>query len=296
MQVDRAIAHAEDLTPAEQQLAQTVLAMGERLQGLSIKEFARAAAVSISTVHRFCRKIGLEGFKELKVELARAAATHRDDERTVDINFPFGPGDGAEEIVPHMRSLYEETLRDTCDLLDPEALTKAARLLARARRIGIYTQSHNLHPAQMFCDRLLSIGRDAFCHENPERQFRAALDADEHDVALVISYSGRAPFISRGLAIFARQQVPVVFIGTPQACRRNPGLACYLPLSDLEHFQNRITQFASHIALQFVLDALFSCLFAANYETSSAFLRRLLPYTFRTDADDPAQAMPGAGS
>lgn len=279
MDIPRRIRDERSLTPTEQQIASVILSMGERLQEVSIKEFAHAASVSIASIHRFCKKIGLEGFKELKVEIARAAAVRAGQISDVDINFPFGPGEQSGRIVPQMRSLYATTVRDTCEVLDTAELVRAAQLIGGARRIGIYTQSHNLHPAQMFCDRLLSIGRDAFCHADVERQYRCALASDEHDVALFISYSGLAPDIDRKLALLAERRVPVIYIGTAAARRRHPGLACYLLVSDAEHLQERITQFASHISVQFVLDSLFSCVFAADYDRSAGFLKRALPYT-----------------
>lgn len=279
MDLQRRVRDARDLTPVDQQIARTALAMGDRLRAASIKEFARAASVSIASVHRFCKKVGLEGFKDLKVELVRAQTARDRDGADVDFNFPFGPGEQAACIVPHMRSLYGATLRDTCDVLDTSELERAAEVLGRAQRVGIYTQSHNLYPARMFRDRLLSIGRDAFCDESFEQQFRRALAASEHDAAVVISYSGLSPDLGKRLGILAERQVPVVFIGTPAAKLSHPGLAAYLLVSDREHLQDRITQFASHISVQFVLDALFSCVFAAHYETSEVFLRGSLPYT-----------------
>lgn len=278
MDIRRRIDSACNLTPTESQMAQVVLGMGDRLQSISIKEFARAANVSIASVHRFCKKIGLEGFKELKIEVARSVA-QGDRNPEVDINFPFGPKEPAARIVPQMRSVYEATVRDTCEVLDIEMLEHATRLLGRARHIGIYTQSHNLHPAQMFCDRLLSVGRDAFCHQDAERQYRSALTLDEQDVAVFISYSGLAPDINRKLALLTERHVPIVYIGTAAARRRHPGLDAYLLVSDREHLQERITQFASHISVQFVLDILFSCVFAADYDACSAFVKRALPYT-----------------
>ena len=277
--LEHRIRKARNLTPVEQQMAQAVLAMGDRLQSVSIKEFARAANVSIASVHRFCKKIGLEGFKELKVEVARSVAAREADASDVDFNFPFGPGERSERIVPQMRSLYTATMRDTCDVLDVSELRRAAELLGAAARIGIYTQSHNLYPARMFCDRLLSIGREAFCPESIEEQFRHALASDEHDAAVVISYSGLSPDLESRLSILAEQQTPVVYIGTPAAKRRHPGFAVYLLVGDRENLQERITQFASHISVQFVLDALFSCIFAAHYDESADFLKRSLPYT-----------------
>lgn len=278
MDIARRIARAKGLTPVEQQMAQTVLAMGDRLQEVSIKEFARAASVSVASVHRFCKKIGLEGFKELKVEVARTVAARGRTGADVDINFPFGPGERPSRIAGQMRSLYASTIDGTCEALSVEELERAADLVGSARRCGIYAHSHNLHPAQMFCDRMLSIGREAFCHDTMERQYRSALEATEKDVAVVVSYSGIGPDVATRLSILAQRHVPTVFVGTPAARRVHPGLAAYLLVADQESVRDRITQFASHIAVQFVLDALFSCMFADSYDASTAFLKASLPY------------------
>ena len=279
MDIRRRIEGCTDLTPAEQQLASTVLALGDRLRGFTIKELAHTANVSIPSVHRFCKKLGLEGFKELKVELARSEARRVDQKGEVDINFPFAANDTADAVLAQMASVYQTTLADTRDLLDPVALERAAELLDRARGIDIYTQSHNLYPAQMFCDRLLSIGRSASCFESGERQARIALASDCHHVAIAISYSGLGPNLATILPILHERSVPTIFVGTPNGCRLNPGLDVYLHVSDRESLQNRITQFASHIAVQYVLDSLYGCLFARDYANSRAFLERSLPAT-----------------
>lgn len=279
MDIKRRIEDCAGLTPAEQQLASTVLALGDRLRGFTIKELAHTANVSIPSVHRFCKKLGLEGFKELKVELARSEARRADQKGKVDINFPFAANDTADAVLAQMASVYQTTLADTRDLLDPAALERAAELLDRARGIDIYTQSHNLYPAQMFCDRLLSIGRSASCFESGERQTRIALASDCHHVAIAISYSGLGPNLATILPILHERNVPTIFVGTPNGCRLNPGLDVYLHVSDRESLQNRITQFASHIAVQYVLDSLYGCLFARDYANSRAFLERSLPAT-----------------
>lgn len=279
MDIRRRIEGCTDLTPTEQQLASTVLALGDRLRGFTIKELAHTANVSIPSVHRFCKKLGLEGFKELKVELARSEARRVDQKGEVDINFPFAANDTADAVLAQMASVYQTTLADTRDLLDPVALERAAELLDRARGIDIYTQSHNLYPAQMFCDRLLSIGRSASCFESGERQARIALASGCHHVAIAISYSGLGPNLATILPILHERNVPTIFVGTPNGCRLNPGLDVYLHVSDRESLQNRITQFASHIAVQYVLDSLYGRLFARDYANSRAFLERSLPAT-----------------
>lgn len=278
MDIKRKITQGKGLTPTEQQLGQTVLAMGEDVRGLSIKEFARQANVSVASIHRFCKKLGLEGFKELKVELVRTAS-RTDSTPEVDINFPFDATSSAQEVSERMARLYETTLAETRELLDPAQLDLAARLIQRAETVDIYTQSHNLYPAGMFCDRLLSVGKTATCHDQIEAQIRTALASGPSHASIVISYSGLGPNLKTLLPIISEHRSPAIVIGTPRCARLHPGFAAYLTVSDIESLSHRITQFASHIAVQYVLDSLFGCYFAHDYDRSYRFLEQSFPFT-----------------
>lgn len=277
MDIKRRLEAARGLTPVEQQLAATAIALGPRVARMGIKEFAHAASASIPSVHRFCKKLGLEGFKELKIEFARSEAAPGGE--AVDINFPFAQGEGAETMLDRMASVYAETVRDTRALLDAAELDAAAELLARARSIDIYTQSHNLYPAQMFCNRLLSCGFCATCPQDAERQIWTALRSDESHAALFISYSGLGASIDRIAPILSERGVPMVLVGSPGAQALNPGMQHHLNVSDRESLQDRITQFASHIAVQFALDSLFGCIFARDWDRSREALEQAIPYT-----------------
>lgn len=81
------------------------------------------------------------------------------------------------------------------------------------------------------------------------------------------------------LPILSSRHVPVIVIGTPYCARIHPGFAAYLTVSDHESMTHRITQFASHIAVQYVLDSLYSSYFAKDYDRCSEFLERSFPYT-----------------
>lgn len=278
MDIKRKITQGKGLTPTEQQLGQTVLAMGENVRGLSIKEFARQANVSVASIHRFCKKLGLEGFKELKVELVRAAS-YADSAPEVDIDFPFDATSTPVQVMERMEGLYQTTLAETQELLDPAQLDHAAKLIMRAGTVDIYTGSHNLYPAGMFRDRLLSAGKSATCHDSVEAQVRTALASGPDHVAIIISYSGLAPNLKEILPILSSRHVPVIVIGTPYCARIHPGFAAYLTVSDHESMTHRITQFASHIAVQYVLDSLYSSYFAKDYARCSEFLERSFPYT-----------------
>lgn len=279
MDIKRKITEAQGLTPTEQQLGIAALAIGEDIRGLSIKEFAARTNVSVASVHRFCKKLGLEGLKDLKVELIRLT-TEAGNRRDVDINFPFDATSTPAQVMERMEGLYQTTLAETQELLDPAQLDYAAKLIANARQVDIFTGSHNLYPAGMFRDRLLSAGKSTTCYGGVEAQVRTALLASGPDhVAIVISYSGLAPNLREILPILSSRHVPVIVIGTPYCARIHPGFAAYLTVSDHESMTHRITQFASHIAVQYVLDSLYSSYFAKDYARCSEFLERSFPYT-----------------
>ncbi len=124
----------------------------------------------------------------------------------------------------------------------------------------------------MFCGRLLSCGFFATCYDDLERQVWAALGSTERDVSVLISYSGMEPNLSTVVPILTERNVPSVLIGTPQAQRLNPALNHYLYVSDLERPQDRIAQFASRVAVQYVLDALFCCAFTHDWDGKMAAL------------------------
>jgi DNA-binding MurR/RpiR family transcriptional regulator len=278
MDIRRRLREAKGLTPTESQLATAILAMGERVQGVSIKELAAASATSVATVHRLCKKLGVEGLKELKVEMARASA-RSERAADVDFDFPFDAGWEPARVAAGMKSLYAEAIEETLEVLDADALARAAELIRAAPVVDVYTESHNLYPAQMFVDRMLSAGRAATCHESQERKLRTALASDPGHAALLISYSGVNTFFPQLLPVLAERGVPTILIGAPMARDRNPGLDVYLFVGDSESTLHRITQFASHISVQFVLDTLYGCVVAGDYERSIAFIRESFPFT-----------------
>ena len=279
MELSERVARTRNLTPTEQQLAQAVLDLGRQVGNYTVKELAHATSSSPASVQRLCKKLGYTGFKELKIEAARETGIAPVLPTHVDVNFPFAPGDSNRTIITNMATLYATTITDTAKLLDLGELERAAQLIDQAEHVTIFTGSHNIYPAQMFEDRLLSAGKRAACPESGERQTRLAMRAGARDAAILITYSGLPPAYPRTVRLLKEREAPIILVGSRRARQRLAGLDAYLMVSARESLQNRITQFASHISVQFVLDALFCSVFARDYKRSMEFLQLSLPYT-----------------
>lgn len=279
MTLQERITNARSLTPTEEQLVQTICTMGDRLQSYTVKELARLTSTSIASINRLCKKLGYTGYKELKIEVIRDHVPSLEALPIIDVNFPFAPGDTRHDIIENMSSLYATTITETAKLLDNTQLDHAARYIDQAESVDIYTGSHNIYPAQMFTERLLSAGKHALCPVGLEQHARLAIASNERHCAILITYSGLGTNYKLVSRLLAERSTPIILIGSQRARRRLPNLNAYLLVSDRENLQNRITQFASHIAVQFVLDTLYCCFFNRNYAHNMDFLQHSLPYT-----------------
>ena len=65
------------LSPAEERVAEQVLANPRAAAALTISELATAATTSETTVLRFCRRLGLPGYPQLRLGLAEESAQPR---------------------------------------------------------------------------------------------------------------------------------------------------------------------------------------------------------------------------
>ena len=144
--------------------------------------------MSKSAIHRFCKKIGLKGFNELKVILAKDISEMKSDIEMIDVNYPFERKDGPQMIAKKLSKLYETAIYDTYDYMDFIELHKVAQLLHKAEVIDIYTHSHNMNVAENFQDKMLTVGKSSVeCPHGFYKQRLTALASNPKHAAIILS-------------------------------------------------------------------------------------------------------------
>ena len=243
----------------------------------TMQEVILEAFVSKSLLHRFCKKIGLSGFNELKIKLAQEAAEVA-DKNNIDVNFPFRENDSQESIAEKLSQLYADTIRDTHAFINLKDLWEIVLVLHKAQSIDIYTHAHNTSIAENFQDKMLSIGRIVTNQESSYKQRRQAALSNKEHVAMILSYSGCATFIAPLLKILQKRQVPIIWIGRAGNEEMENRSNYHLYISDREDFKIRVSQFSSHIAMQYTLDLLFSCIFKMDYKKNIEYLSSAIEF------------------
>lgn len=241
---------ADGLTPIETEIGYYILKNQEDILDMSVIELAEKTFVSKSAIHRFCKKIGLKGFNELKVILAKDISEMKSDIEMIDVNYPFERKDGPQMIAKKLSKLYETAIYDTYDYMDFIELHKVAQLLHKAEVIDIYTHSHNMNVAENFQDKMLTAGKSSVeCPHGFYKQRLTALASNPKHAAIILSYSGKATFVKPILKVLHQKKVPVVYVGKAGGNLYPQYVAGALTISSRENLRDRISQFSSHIAI-----------------------------------------------
>jgi DNA-binding MurR/RpiR family transcriptional regulator len=175
------------LSPAEDRVADIVLADARRAAGLTISELAAAARTSETTVLRFCRRLGLPGYPQLRLALAEESA----QPRTMSNNgTDISAKDSIDDIIAKVAFTDASAVEETAQQLDRDALAAAAAAIARAGRIDIYGIGASSIVGTDLQQKLHRIGIVAFAWNDPHIALTSATLLGTGDVAIGISHSG----------------------------------------------------------------------------------------------------------
>ena len=175
------------LTPAEERVAEVVLADARRSAGLTISALATAARTSETTVLRFCRRLGLPGYPQLRLALAEESAQPRTlGGSGTDIN----AGDSIDDIIAKVAFTDASAVEETAHQLDRVALASAAAAIATAGRVDIYGMGASAIVGTDLQQKLHRIGVIAFAWNDPHIALTSAAPLRPGDVAVGISHSG----------------------------------------------------------------------------------------------------------
>jgi RpiR family carbohydrate utilization transcriptional regulator len=180
-----------ELSPAQRRLAAFLLENLPTASDYTITELAEAAGVSIGTISQLCRRLGLKGYQDLRLSLAREAvvldATEASGHR---LALPAGP----EDVVRAVERVFGrdlEALTATAAGLDPAALQASVDAIVGARRVEVVGVATAALVAQEAALKLRKLGIDAVAHPDAHVQAMSAALLGAGDVLIAVSHSGR---------------------------------------------------------------------------------------------------------
>ena len=77
---------------------------------------------------------------------------------------------------------------------------------------------------------------------------------------------------------FLKKNVPVILITRAGVKEESADNVYHLFISDSENLQNRISQFSSHIAMQYIMDVLYGAIYNLNRTKNNHYIRKSMSY------------------
>lgn len=252
------------LSPAEERVAEQVLADARAAAGLTISELALAARTSETTVLRFCKRLGLPGYPQLRLALAEESAHPRaTTAKTSDISAK----DSIDDIIAKVAFADATAVEETAQQLDRDALTAAAAAIAGAKRVDIYGIAASATVGIDLQQKLHRIGVLAFAWNDPHIALTSATLLARKDVAIGISHSGTTTETIESLET-ARTRGATTIAITNFPASRLAGTADLVLTTAARETSLRSGATASRIAALTVVDCLYIAVAQRNLKRS----------------------------
>jgi len=153
---------------------------------MSVSQVAEAAAVSAATVVRFCKTIGFGGYNDFRFTLARELGELREPDPDA-----VGPEDDIATVADKVFRMDIKAIGETLQMLDRNALRGAVEVLEQARNVQVFGTGSSVPVVFDAYYRLSCLGLRVAAVTDTFMQTVGATSLTDHDVALVVSHTGR---------------------------------------------------------------------------------------------------------
>jgi DNA-binding MurR/RpiR family transcriptional regulator len=177
------------LAPAEQRVARLAVSDPGRAARWTISEYAERARTSGTTIIRFCRAIGLDGYPALRIALA-ATAGHGAAGTWRSVSGDIGPEDDIATVVRKVGHADARAVEETIGQIDFTVLAKVVDALISARRIDVYGVGASGLVALDLQQKLHRLGKIVYAWTDTHMALTSAAMLGAEDVVIGISYTG----------------------------------------------------------------------------------------------------------
>jgi RpiR family carbohydrate utilization transcriptional regulator len=184
------------LRKSDRRVAETILAAPEAALEMTLAALARAAGVSEPTVIRFAAAIGCEGFRDLRVKLARSLAFARTTSHSA-----ISRTDDLADIIGKILDFNLSNIAWVRAHLDPEAIAAAVAALSRAPRIEFFGLGASGIVALDAQQKFPLFGAPCSAQTDGHQMLMAAAMLGPGDVAVAISNTGATAEVVRATRV-----------------------------------------------------------------------------------------------
>jgi DNA-binding MurR/RpiR family transcriptional regulator len=256
------------LSDTEQQVARFVEASPAETIRLPIKRLAERIGVSEASIIRFCRAIGYQGIRDLKLALAAESTAPYQL-----INEDIQPTDSVLTVAQKVLRSDMQAITDATAMLNERELERSVDAILNAPRIECYGIGSSMPVALDAYYRFSRIGLPATILTDPHMQSVSAAQLRPGAVAFAVSHTGRTEETLNALRL-AKSSGATCILLTSYAQTPLGRLADIELVTGTRETAFRTEAVASRIAHLSVIDALYVAVAMRTFDSSITALER----------------------
>lgn len=248
-------------------IAAYILEDRSRILKKNLQEIAAETFTSKASVVRFAKALGFHGWKDFLQDYMKELNYQEQFSQDINFNFPFEAESTAEEIAQNLRTLAVQTLDDTMENLDFGDIARAVNLMQRASRIVVFCVSPHTYIASLFQRKMMTIQKPTQVVV-PREMGISARTMTSQDLAVIISYAGENPEAEpmKVVNYLREHRIPMIAITSDGSNYLRQQVSTVLTMTTRENLYNKIATFSTEESLLYLLNLLYSCFFARQYE------------------------------
>lgn len=238
-----------DLSRAEQHVARWVLEHPQQAAHSKLASVSAACGTSEPTVIRFCRHIGLSGFREFTIRMTEALSRP-----AVYVHRSVSQDDTAVDAVSKVMDASIRALIDVRALATSMPFEQAVATMSAARQLLFIGLGASGRVADDACHKFFRLGIPCAAITDTPTGLQSAAVATESDVLIVVSRSGESAALLRIAELAQNRGATVIAITDPAS--RLADASTLLFACDTHEDPGIYTPMSSRLAHLTLLDAL----------------------------------------
>ncbi|WP_159633690.1 MurR/RpiR family transcriptional regulator [Erysipelothrix anatis] len=259
----------EGLSPVQSHIADYVLEHTDRVLTISMHELAESTNTSTATITRFCKKLGVEGYKEFQISLLRSVNVHMMmTEEQIIIN----EKSNEVELVDSIGTLQKRAITATQMLLTKELVSETIAEINKAENlygVGISDSFISVHDFQNKLLKVSKFVRIAFLQ--PEQTFLCA-QATSKDAAIIISYSGKSAEVVNACQILKKRGAKIIAMTSDESSPVGRLATHIIPLPPLHEEDELVRTVFSYAAISYAINLIFASMYRFEYSKNQDYI------------------------
>jgi RpiR family carbohydrate utilization transcriptional regulator len=256
-----------DLTPSEQRVGRWILQHPKEAADITLARLAAECKTSEPTVVRFCRRVGLGGFRELAIRLTEALSSP-----STYVHRNVSADDSIADAVIKVMDTSIQSLVEMRAQLSSMPINAAVGAMKDARQIVFAGLGASGQVARDACHKFFRLGIPCTALHDTTMILQYAAIADSRDVLVLLSHSGRWQEFGRAAKMARERGATVIAVTSPDSVFAQEASLLF-PCRVVED-TNIFTPMSSRLAQLALLDAIQVALALAQGDVAGDNLRR----------------------